>query len=458
MPVVYDPEDLQISDRMLRARIRDPDNRFGLVCTRHSHRDLSPPERRWCLEAQKPADAWGPAVFNMSLIWRFKGNLRPEILQRAAEQVVQRHSILGCTLEFVEGGWRFRADRAPQVSVRELQGFDMDRGESSAMRAVSEHIYREFDFSIEGPLRVGYARVGDDDYIVAAAFHHSFADAYSKRILSFELAALYDSLDRGLESQLMPLPLSYLDYLRSVQEWITTPGAQEVARFWMRRLDGVMPLKHTRAEQVSRSSFCLAEEVSARVRQLCSTLRVGVHTFWEAAHHLVLRELAGRQDVATLSVDGGRRQEELIGVFGQFVNLYPCCSRLSDDLTFSDVVRNLQATNRESAPYRIVPYDLIADRCPFEYAASFGHLNFIPRQFFALPTFGPLASCELPAGTEGTFIYPYAISVRDEPRFLVRCTGHIREPFNVRELSLALERVAIACVSEPDLELARVLA
>lgn len=448
MRVVYHPDEVYSADLRLRSRHHDLATRFGFVCTPHPPRLLSPPERRWCLETRRPGNGWEPVPFNMSVIWRYRGRLHPDLLQRAAEKIVARHAILGCTLEFVAGGWRFCANKAPPVAVRELTAIDSN-AECAAMSAVGEHVFREFDFAIEGPLRVGYARVGSDDYIIVVAFHHSFADAYSKRILSYELAAFYDCLGKGTEPQLTALPLTFFDYMWSMEEWKRGPRAKEVAEFWMRRIEGAVPLIHSRAEQLTVRLFHLPESVSARIRSLCDTLKIGAHVFWEAVHHLALRQLLGIGDIVTLSVDGGRRHPELAGVVGQFINLYPTRSQLSDRHTLLDAVEQLRAANRETSAYRMLPYDSIAERCPFEYAASFGQLNFIPRHFFALPAFGPLIPGAIPAGIRAGFIYPYAISVGDEPAFRVLCTGHIRTPFTTLDLCEALERVATECASDP---------
>lgn len=450
MPVAYDPQELRASDLMLNSRTRGASPRFGLVCTPQPHRDLSPPERRWCLETKKPGDPWEPAPFNMSVIWRYQGELHPECLQRAARAIVERHAILGCTLEFVDCGWRFRANRAPPIGVNELDISKPNPVESAVMGVTGEFLFREFDFAVEGPLRVGYAQLGREEYIIAVAVHHAFADAYSKRILSFELAAFYDGFCRGTEAQLAPLPLTYFDYVISVEEWSRGAAATQVIEFWREQLHRAVPLKHTRAERLSGARFQLSVAASAKVREICSTMRVGVPVFWEAIHHWALSRLLGTEEVMTLSVDGGRKQPELTGVFGQFVNMYPLRSRLSDRLTFVDTLEQLQARKRESSPYRTLPYDLIAEQCPFEYAAAFGHLNYIPRQFFALPTFGPLSTCALPPGAKARFMYPYTIAIRDEPRFAVACGGHICAPFNPRDLSLALERIAMACVTDPQ--------
>jgi hypothetical protein len=456
MPVAFDPREMQMSDLTLQSRSKGVAATLGPMCTSHPRHRLSPVDRRWGLESKQPGDPWEPVPFNMKLAWRYQGRLHHELLQRAAERVADRHDILGCTLEFIDGGWRFRADRTPSILVRELEVPGANHREADALRAIGEHIHREFDFALEGPLRIGHAQVGEDDYIIGVAIHHSFADAYSKRILSFELAAFYDSPGMGVELEFASRPLSYLEYLLSVQEWSRGAHAQEVLEFWMGRLRRAVPLRQMRAEELSGASFRLPQELSDRVRQLCATIGIGAHVFWEAVHQVALRQLLETEDVVTLSVDGGRRQAELTGAFGQFINLYPCRSRLSSHLTFVEVMERLRAGNRESAPYRVIPYDLIADRCPFEYAASFGHLNFIPRQFFALPTFGSLCSVEGPPGTRARLIYPYAISVRDEPQFQVACGGHIREPFSPQDLSSSLERVAVACVADPNRQLSSI--
>lgn len=370
--------------------------------------------------------------------------------------MVRRHSILNCTLTYLDGGWRYAANRASKIDLCVLDtGVTGTDAEADSLFTLNEFLFREFDLDKEGPLRIGCVRIALQDYFIGVAIHHSFTDVYSNRIFSFELAASYEALCGNRKPAHRQLPLDFFDYMTSVDEWAQGADAKAFIAYWLKYLQGAHLPQYRRTDELFGGVFTLPHALSGHVRAICAAERIGPNIFWEAVHHVALYRLLDSEDVTTLSVDVGRRQNELIGMMGQFVNLLPCRSRISAGLTLRKLMRELNRMHRESAPYRATPYDLIAERCEFSYASALGQLNFLPREFLPLPTLGAVQPTRLPHGARARIIYPYSVVVVDSSEFEVGCIGHVCEPFTIADMRAMLERAAISLAIEPDSEFSK---
>ena len=130
------------------------------ACGPRATRALSPVKRRWSLDDRNPTAAWEPVPFNLPMVWRFSGALDTAKLGQAAQEVVARHTVLRCSLQHVDGGWRYVAGKAPAFRLQILLNAtgEPTGSEEAAMKALSEFVWRPFLLESESPFRVGVAR------------------------------------------------------------------------------------------------------------------------------------------------------------------------------------------------------------------------------------------------------------------------------------------------------------
>ena len=448
--------ELRKSELMLRLRCAptvSTQEMGGPVCRRYPAQEISVIERRWGLEGKSPGDQWEPIPCNTSMSWRYAGRLNVECLTLAAEELVRRHSILGRTLQFIDDGWRFVANPALKIRVQKLNRsppFSDARAEHPAEAVLGLFIGKSFNLEEEGPFRIGFIEVCQDEYLIAVVIHHAFTDMYSNRICSAELAILYDSYCSNQRPSLEELGLSFLDYIASTDEWSRGSRARKFASYWTKYLAGATVLEYLRDQHLSIGGFRLSEELSRTVRELSIAERVGQNLFWEAVHHVTLHKLTGNGDITTLSVDVGRRQSELVRSVGQFINLLPIRGLVAPNESLRHIIRRMHRDRRNAAPYLSTPYRLIAECCEFSYSSSIGTMNYYPLEFQALPSLGPIQDVGSPAVLAGRLTYPYALIVVESSQIAIGWLGHARKPFSTAELGSMFERVAAALILAPD--------
>ncbi|MGZ3459572.1 MAG: condensation domain-containing protein, partial [Archangium sp.] len=195
-------------------------------------------ERTWRLEQFLP----GLSAYSIPFVLRLEGALDARLLERAIQEIVQRHEALRTTYDTVDGHpvQRFHARVHVPLEVLVLDGTHEER-EAEALRLAREDAVRPFDL-VKGPvLRTTLLRLREDVHVLLGAIHHVVSDTLSITIFVQEMAALYVAMREGQPSPLPALPVQYADFghwqRRSVSENLLT----EQQQWWRQQLAGMPP-------------------------------------------------------------------------------------------------------------------------------------------------------------------------------------------------------------------------
>ncbi len=272
----------------------------------------------------------GNAAYHMPLNLRLRGRLEVPALERAFNQLVNRHEALRTTFVTVEGEGRQRiaAPTAITLPVVDLFG-DRTRVEARLAQLIDEEGAKPFELG-EGPLmRVSLVRLAEDDHVLLLTQHHIISDGWSVGVLTRELGQFYQTALTDGDEPLPPLPLQYADYAAWQRQWLSGETLAEQVRYWRHTLEGApvlleMPTDHPRpAVQDYLGGFVplmLDADLTAGLKALC--LKQGTTLFMAllAAWSLVLARLSGQADVVIGVPSANRGQQELEGLIGFFVN------------------------------------------------------------------------------------------------------------------------------------------
>lgn len=137
-------------------------------------------ERLWFLNRLDPGDA----SFNMFLVYRLRGPVDLDTLQRALGVVVDRHDVLRT---------RFVADDGEPAQVVSPPGglalsrVEVPAGEADpvgwARRQVAAWTNAPFDLAAGPPVRAGTVRLGADDHVLCLVVHHIAGDGRSLALI-----------------------------------------------------------------------------------------------------------------------------------------------------------------------------------------------------------------------------------------------------------------------------------
>ncbi|MBV9789568.1 MAG: hypothetical protein JOZ51_15385, partial [Chloroflexi bacterium] len=315
------PERRRLLDLLLRQKAQsDPAQILSLP--RASGTNTFPlsfaQQRLWFIDQLQP----GISAYNIAVGMRLHGPLDVATLNRALNQLVERHETLRTTFVLQEN--QPVQAIAPQLTIPlplvDLSAQPAAKREAAALGAVAETADQPFDLE-RGPLfRATLFRLADDRHMVLLTMHHIIADGWSTGVLLREIAALYRSNIAGQPQALPALAIQYADFAQWQRRWLA-PGSPRLASqidYWRTQLADVskllLPTDHPRtAEQKmtsARENHMLQRELTAALHSLSQREGATLFQTLLTAFQVLLARYTGQSDIAVGSGIANRNRAE----------------------------------------------------------------------------------------------------------------------------------------------------
>jgi amino acid adenylation domain-containing protein len=189
-----------------------------------------------------------------------------------------------------------------------------------------------------------------------------------------ELAALYEAYVGGKESPLPELPIQYADYAVWQREWLSGEVLERQLAYWRKQLEGApaaieLPADYTRPVAQTyhggHESGELGETVSAQLRQLSRSEGVTLFVTMLAAFKALLWRYGGGSggagDVVVGTPVAGRGRLETEGLIGLFVNTLVLRTRVGDNPTFRELLKQVRDVVIEGHAHQDVPFEKLVE-------------------------------------------------------------------------------------------------
>jgi amino acid adenylation domain-containing protein len=309
-------------------------------------------------------------AYHIPAMIRIRGPLDVPALHRSLQEIIRRHESL--RTHFVT------VDDEPQQVVDVETRLDLpiitlnvaaSEMEEEAKKLAQAEAARPFDI-YRGPLfRTTLLRLGDLDHILVLTVHHIISDGWSMAVLVREASVLYAAYSTGKSSPLPELPIQYADFSEWQREWLTGEVLAEQLAYWKRQLAGVemlelptdRPRPQTLTQEGATVTMTVSPELTRRLKDLCRREGVTLYTALLAAFQILLHRYSGQQDIAVGSPSAGRARPETEGLIGFFVNTLVMRANLSGDLSFREVLKQVQERILDAHAHQDVPFERIVD-------------------------------------------------------------------------------------------------
>lgn len=319
--------------------------------------------RLWFLnELRAPTSA-----YNVNIgLWLY-GPLDVTALQIAIQQVVNRHEILGTT--FVLRGGELLQLVEPREVVLSLTDFSgLEHPYPPAYEFAQKEVAEPFDLST-GPLfRVKVLRIRPEEHVLLCTMHHIITDAWSMRVFTKELSAVYAAITSRTEAALPELSIQYGDYAYWQRALLDTDFAQSQLAYWKGKLSGaprllLLPTDRPRpAEQHLRGlsrTFAVPSEVVSSATSLGAQQRVTTFMLLIAAFKVLLYRYSGQTDVCVGVPVAGRTRLESEPLIGFFVDTLVFRDDLSKNPRFIDLLSAVRDTTIGALANADVPFEKV---------------------------------------------------------------------------------------------------
>jgi amino acid adenylation domain-containing protein len=326
-------------------------------------------QRLWFLTQLEPASPW----YNMPLAVRFQGPLDPDLLERAAAEILRRHESLRTTFS-LSGTEPVQVVSPPgpfTLLVIGLEAVPDPLGE--VRRLVAEEARHPFDLQ-RGPLwRLRALRLAAEDYVVMLSMHHIVSDGWSVGVFLHELTALYGAFARGEESPLPPLPVQYADFAVWQRGWLTGDVLAAQTGYWRERLGGALPVLELPLDRPrpplqtfrgARLPLGLPAELTEQLRTLGSRGQGRGATLFMillAAFKILLRRYTGQEDLLVGVPIAGRNRSETEGLIGFFVNTLVLRTDLAGDPSFGELLDRVRETTIGAYAHQDLPFEKLVE-------------------------------------------------------------------------------------------------
>ncbi|WP_394841998.1 amino acid adenylation domain-containing protein [Pendulispora brunnea] len=336
--------------------------------------------RLWLIDQLEPANP----MYTISAVFDLTGVLRIDALEAALNEIVRRHEALRTVFLHEKG--------VPYQVVQPFQPLRLPVVDSETPPA-------PFDLAT-GPLfRVELVRKGEREHLLALQIHHIVSDAWSFKLFTQELAALYADFVRGSAPSLPPLPLQFSDYCVWERQWLRPERLEPQLAYWKSHLAGPLPVIQLPTDRVRQPKqthrgalhrFYLPKPLMDAVKAFSQGASVTPFMTLFAAFQTLIYRYTGQEDILVGSAFAGRGKREVHGLIGFFVNTLPLRVQLGGEPSFAELLKRVRETALGAYAHQDVPFIKLVQELQPDRDTSYAplvQLMFVLRQKAPVPVY-----------------------------------------------------------------------
>ncbi|MDU9403114.1 amino acid adenylation domain-containing protein [Pseudomonas sp. zfem004] len=320
-------------------------------------------QRLWFLAQMAP----GSAAYHIPIGLRLRGTLDAVALERALRRLVERHESLRSHFVGLDGEPQVvLATEAFSLATVKVPGLD----EQVLAALVEQEASRPFVLHRDLPIRGRLLHLAADHHVLLLTLHHLVADGWSLGVLVRELDELYQAFSQGRDDPLAALPVQYLDYALWQRRTLGGDTLQRQAHYWAAQLAGAptpisLPWDRPRPEHQDHAgdsvALCLDPRLSVELKALCRSHGVTPYMLFMAAWAVLLTRLAGQDEVVIGSPLANRRQAEVDGLIGMFVNSIAVRVQTSGAPNVASLLAQVKATVLAAQAHQDLPFEQVVE-------------------------------------------------------------------------------------------------
>ncbi|MCV3211987.1 amino acid adenylation domain-containing protein [Plectonema radiosum NIES-515] len=325
-------------------------------------------ERLWFLYQLDPKNT----SYNISSALQLDGQLNIAALERAIQEIQQRHEVLRTTFKVIDGVPFQVIAFAATLSLPILKLDQMAPEEQFAWVEcqITEEARKPFDLSTDSLLRVNLLKLAEHSHVLQITVHHIIADVWSIGIFIQELTALYEAFCQRKLSPLPELPIQYADFAQWQRQWLSGEVLESQLNYWKQQLAGApalleLPTDRNRpAVQTGRGSsetFELSAELTQQIKHLSQLSGSTLFMTLLAAFSLLLSRYSHQEDIVVGSVIANRNRQEIEPVIGFFVNTLVLRTNLEGNPSFGELLQRVRQMTLDAYAHQDLPFEQLVE-------------------------------------------------------------------------------------------------
>ena len=325
-------------------------------------------QRLWFLDQLEPDSA----LYNIASAARLKGPLNIPVMVQSLSEITRRHEALR-TIFKSDTGRPVQVILPPaplDVPLVDLSRLPEDQIEIELMRIATEEAQRPFTLSEGLLIRGTLVRLGELDHAALVTMHHIVSDGWSMGIFIRELAALYQAFSAGEPSPLPELPIQYADFAQWQHQWLQGEALEKQLSYWKEQLEGAPPLLEMPTDRPrpvmqtfrgQTQSLALSENLTRMLIELSQRENATLFMVVLAAFQALVFRYSHQQDIVIGTPIAGRRYVGTESLIGFFVNTLTMRAKLSAEITFRDLLKQVRETALAAYAHQDLPFEKLVE-------------------------------------------------------------------------------------------------
>ncbi|HYC27650.1 MAG TPA: condensation domain-containing protein, partial [Chitinophagaceae bacterium] len=319
-------------------------------------------ERLWFIDQLE-----GSIQYHMPAVLRLNGELNAEVLNKALQEIINRHEVLRTVVLHKEGE---AYQQVLDTGLWKLNMISFGTSDQDALHlCIQDLINHPFDLGKDHMLRAHLIKLDEQDHILVVVIHHIAADGWSLSIIVKELVELYAAYMEQRQPVLPALPVQYGDYAIWQRKYISGEMLGKKMAYWKQQLAGVVPLQLptdlTRpAVQSTKGAVVgvgIDKQFADQIKTLSHQQGVTLYMTLLATLQVLLYRYSGQEDICVGSPITGRQQHETENLIGLFLNTIVLRTQVSGNISFSEILQEVKQTTLSAYEHQEVPFEKIVD-------------------------------------------------------------------------------------------------
>jgi len=317
------------------------------------------------------------AAYNMPAVFKLEGIVDVGALQETIQVIVDRHHTLKTVF--------IAQDDQPMQWVLNDVTIDLPVTDISYLygqkdlldKKINSMIIKEAatPFNLEtGPLlRSRLLKLDSQEYILFFTMHHIISDGWSFNVLVNEITTLYRNIVNKESNyvELSKLPVQYVDYSIWQNNNLNSGELDSQRQYWLDQLSGELPLLDLPTDyprppvQTFNGDICtlsVTEDSQIKLDKRCRDNSVTKFMWFVAVFQTLLFRLTGQTDIFHGTPIANRHHASLENLIGCLINVLVLRSKLSGDLSFENLLKNIKKTTLDAYTNQDYPFDLLVDK------------------------------------------------------------------------------------------------
>lgn len=310
--------------------------------------------------------------YNETIAIKIHEKLNLSAFKEALNGVLRRHGMFHCRIHEDENGNTFQQiDMTDEIKIicKDYTSLPTSKQLSEMQHFILKFATSPFDFESEGPVRVIFCKLSDENFVLFIVAHHVVIDGVSfYQVFLPQLEKMYDDLTKSkstLKEEKFPVN-AYFEYCMDAND----ASNQNKIDFWKRELDNksFTTFENDRRHLVSHVGamefFAIDENRTRGIHAFAEDNHVTVFSTLLSAFFVLLSKYISQKQFVISTACAGRGGCNSSDVIGNFLNNILIVSPPEGDLNFKEFSQLVDAKVRECIKHELPLSDVIKHVIP----------------------------------------------------------------------------------------------